>query len=92
MRTSPAADAVLLSAAQVKSTHLHGRHLVLEYAKEDEALEELRERTAMQFTGSKKTYKRQMEEDAEEPAPSRKAKFMKGLVEGDTFESNFMDM
>ena len=82
----------MLFVAQVKSTHLHGRHLVLEYAKEDEALEELRERTAMQFTGSKKTYKRQMEEDAEEPAPSRKAKFMKGLVEGDTFESNFMDM
>jgi len=75
--------------AAVKNTHLHGRHLVLEYAKEDEALQDLRERTAMQFTGTKKTYKREMEQAADAPAPSRKAKFMKGLVEGDAFDSNF---
>ncbi|KAK8940474.1 Polyadenylate-binding protein RBP47C' [Platanthera zijinensis] len=33
----------------LSSTHLYGRHLVLERAKEGESLEELRERTAAQF-------------------------------------------
>jgi multiple RNA-binding domain-containing protein 1 len=37
-----------------KNTHLYGRHLVLEYAKEEEGLEELRQRTVGQFTGQKK--------------------------------------
>lgn len=34
----------------LSSTHLYGRHLVLERAKEGESLEELRARTASQFT------------------------------------------
>jgi multiple RNA-binding domain-containing protein 1 len=34
----------------LSNTHLYGRHLVLERAKEGESLEELRERTAAQFT------------------------------------------
>ncbi|XWS12276.1 hypothetical protein CRYUN_Cryun37aG0075600 [Craigia yunnanensis] len=34
----------------LSSTHLYGRHLVLERAKEGESLEELRARTAAQFT------------------------------------------
>ncbi|CAK7335869.1 unnamed protein product [Dovyalis caffra] len=40
-----------LNALQaLSSTHLYGRHLVLERAKEGESLEELRARTAAQFT------------------------------------------
>ncbi|OVA01962.1 RNA recognition motif domain [Macleaya cordata] len=35
---------------QLSSVHLYGRHLVLERAKEGESLEELRARTAAQFT------------------------------------------
>lgn len=35
----------------LSSTHLYGRHLVLERAKEGESLEELRARTTAQFTG-----------------------------------------
>ncbi|XP_031092091.1 multiple RNA-binding domain-containing protein 1 [Ipomoea triloba] len=35
----------------LSSTHLYGRHLVLERAKEGESLEELRARTAAQFAG-----------------------------------------
>ncbi|KAK1304495.1 Polyadenylate-binding protein RBP47C' [Acorus calamus] len=34
----------------LSSTHLYGRHLVIERAKEGESLEELRKRTAAQFT------------------------------------------
>ncbi|KAM7530414.1 hypothetical protein LguiB_033824 [Lonicera macranthoides] len=34
----------------LSNTHLYGRHLVLERAKEGESLEELRARTAAQFT------------------------------------------
>ncbi|KAK4399567.1 Multiple RNA-binding domain-containing protein 1 [Sesamum angolense] len=36
----------------LSNTHLYGRHLVLERAKEGESLEELRARTAAQFTDS----------------------------------------
>ncbi|KAJ4846493.1 hypothetical protein Tsubulata_039981 [Turnera subulata] len=36
----------------LSATHLYGRHLVLERAKEGESLEELRARTAAQFTGT----------------------------------------
>ncbi|XLR17995.1 hypothetical protein S83_045907, partial [Arachis hypogaea] len=34
----------------LSSTHLYGRHLVIERAKEGESLEELRARTAVQFS------------------------------------------
>ncbi|CAD6194699.1 unnamed protein product [Caenorhabditis auriculariae] len=37
----------------VHSTHLYGRHLVLEWAKEDDSVEELREKTAEKFSGEK---------------------------------------
>ncbi|KAL9175572.1 hypothetical protein ABFS82_02G119500 [Erythranthe guttata] len=36
----------------LSNTHLYGRHLVLERVKEGETLEELRARTAAQFTDS----------------------------------------
>ncbi|KZV42378.1 multiple RNA-binding domain-containing protein 1-like [Dorcoceras hygrometricum] len=42
----------------LSNTHFYGRHLVLERAKEGESLEELRERTAAQFTDSTKLSKR----------------------------------
>ncbi|KAL1537533.1 multiple RNA-binding domain-containing protein 1-like [Salvia divinorum] len=38
----------------LSNTHLYGRHLVLERAKEGESLDELRARTAEQFAGSAK--------------------------------------
>ncbi|XP_042026020.1 multiple RNA-binding domain-containing protein 1-like [Salvia splendens] len=38
----------------LSNTHLYGRHLVLERAKEGESLDELRARTAEQFAGSTK--------------------------------------
>ncbi|KAL5978751.1 hypothetical protein ACLOJK_029868 [Asimina triloba] len=40
----------------LSSTHLYGRHLVLEQAKEKESLEELRARTAAQFTDEQSGY------------------------------------
>ncbi|XVF40013.1 hypothetical protein PTKIN_Ptkin01aG0078500 [Pterospermum kingtungense] len=40
----------------LSSTHLYGRHLVLERAKEGESLEELRARTAAQFTDEQNGY------------------------------------
>ncbi|KAK6916042.1 RNA recognition motif domain [Dillenia turbinata] len=40
----------------LSSTHLYGRHLVLERAKEGESLEELRARTAAQFTEEQNGY------------------------------------
>lgn len=40
----------------LSSTHLYGRHLVLERAKEGETLEELRARTAAQFTDEQNGY------------------------------------
>ncbi|KAL4291182.1 hypothetical protein GQ457_14G008020 [Hibiscus cannabinus] len=40
----------------LSSTHLYGRHLVLERAKEGESLEELRARTAAQFTNEENGY------------------------------------
>ncbi|KAL6561835.1 hypothetical protein OROGR_002842 [Orobanche gracilis] len=42
----------------LSNTHLYGRHLVLERAKEGESLEELRARTAAQFADSAKLYKK----------------------------------
>ncbi|PIN24280.1 Alternative splicing factor SRp55/B52/SRp75 (RRM superfamily) [Handroanthus impetiginosus] len=42
----------------LSKTHLYGRHLVLERAKEGESLEELRARTAAQFTDSAKLTKK----------------------------------
>ncbi|XP_074310808.1 multiple RNA-binding domain-containing protein 1-like [Silene latifolia] len=52
----------------LSSTHLYGRHLVLERAKEGETLEELRARTAAQFTND--------EDGLENPAKlSKKRKF-----------------
>ncbi|KAI3455775.1 hypothetical protein Pfo_012438 [Paulownia fortunei] len=42
----------------LSNTHLYGRHLVLERAKEGESLEELRARTAAQFTDSAKLSKK----------------------------------
>ncbi|CAP24384.1 Protein CBR-RBD-1 [Caenorhabditis briggsae] len=42
----------------VHSTHLYGRRLVLEWAKEDETVEELREKTAEKFSGNKKGSKK----------------------------------
>ena len=44
--------------ALVHSTHLYGRRLVLEWAKEDETVEELREKTAEKFAGNKKGSKK----------------------------------
>uniref|UniRef100_A0A1I7TDK2 RNA-binding protein 19 n=1 Tax=Caenorhabditis tropicalis TaxID=1561998 RepID=A0A1I7TDK2_9PELO len=44
--------------ALVHSTHLYGRRLVLEWAKEDETVEELREKTAEKFSGNKKGSKK----------------------------------
>ncbi|EGT48723.1 CBN-RBD-1 protein [Caenorhabditis brenneri] len=44
--------------ALVHSTHLYGRRLVLEWAKEDETVEELREKTAEKFSGNKKGTKK----------------------------------
>ncbi|KAK6916954.1 RNA recognition motif domain, partial [Dillenia turbinata] len=40
----------------LSNTHLYGRHLVLERAKEGESLEELRARTAAQFTDDQNGY------------------------------------
>lgn len=40
----------------LSSTHLYGRHLVLERAKEGESLDDLRARTAAQFTGEKRKH------------------------------------
>ncbi|XVF27207.1 hypothetical protein REPUB_Repub14bG0087200 [Reevesia pubescens] len=40
----------------LSSTHLYGRHLVLERAKEGESLEELRARTAAQFTDEQNAF------------------------------------
>ncbi|XP_074269946.1 multiple RNA-binding domain-containing protein 1-like isoform X2 [Silene latifolia] len=40
----------------LSSTHLYGRHLVLERAKEGETLEELRAKTAAQFTNNEDRY------------------------------------
>ncbi|CDR32685.1 RRM domain-containing protein [Caenorhabditis elegans] len=42
----------------VHSTHLYGRRLVLEWAKDDETVEELREKTAEKFAGNKKGVKK----------------------------------
>ncbi|CAI9752927.1 unnamed protein product [Fraxinus pennsylvanica] len=42
----------------LSNTHLYGRHLVLERAREGESLEELRTRTAAQFTDSTKLPKK----------------------------------
>ncbi|CAA2991485.1 multiple RNA-binding domain-containing 1 isoform X2 [Olea europaea subsp. europaea] len=42
----------------LSNTHLYGRHLVLERAKEGESLEELRARTAAHFTDSTKLSKK----------------------------------
>ncbi|CAL8149028.1 unnamed protein product [Prunus armeniaca] len=42
----------------LSSTHLYGRHLVLERAKEGESLEELRARTAAQFTDEQTGFSR----------------------------------
>lgn len=44
------------------NTHFYGRHLVLERAKEGESLEELRARTAAQFTESAKLSKKRKHE------------------------------
>ncbi|XP_073154401.1 uncharacterized protein [Henckelia pumila] len=44
------------------NTHFYGRHLVLERAKEGESLEELRARTAAQFTDSAKLSKKRKHE------------------------------
>ncbi|KAI3913878.1 hypothetical protein MKW92_051663 [Papaver armeniacum] len=41
---------------QLSSVHLYGRHLVLERAKEGETLEDLRSRTAAQFTDEQNGY------------------------------------
>jgi hypothetical protein len=38
--------------AMLEHTHLYGRHLVLDYAKEDEGLEEIREKTKTLFDAS----------------------------------------
>ncbi|KZV41921.1 multiple RNA-binding domain-containing protein 1-like [Dorcoceras hygrometricum] len=46
----------------LSNTHFYGRHLVLERAKEGESLEELRERTAAQFTDSTKLSKKRKHE------------------------------
>lgn len=54
----------------LSSTHLYGRHLVMERAKEGESLEELRARTAAQFTDQNPT------------KLSRKRKHMAALDEG----------
>ncbi|CAI5447933.1 unnamed protein product [Caenorhabditis angaria] len=51
--------------AVVHSTHLYGRRLVLEWAKEEETVEQLREKTAGKFVGekgAKKKLKTQMEQ------------------------------
>ncbi|KAJ7954409.1 RNA binding protein [Quillaja saponaria] len=57
------------------NTHLYGRHLVLERAKEGESLEELRARTAAQFTDEQNGY--------QNPTNlSRKRKHMAVLDEG----------
>ncbi|PKI42543.1 hypothetical protein CRG98_037061 [Punica granatum] len=59
----------------LSNTHLYGRHLVLERAKEGESLEELRARTAAQFTDEQNGY--------QNPAKlSRKRKHMAVLDEG----------
>ncbi|KZV56907.1 multiple RNA-binding domain-containing protein 1-like [Dorcoceras hygrometricum] len=46
----------------LSNTHFYGRHLVLERAKEGESLEELRERTAAQFTDSTELSKKRKHE------------------------------
>ena len=50
--------------ALAHSTHLYGRRLVLEWAKEDETVEELREKTAEKFSGEKKAMKKQKQQIA----------------------------
>ncbi|CAI4224358.1 unnamed protein product [Auanema sp. JU1783] len=45
--------------ALVHSTHLYGRRLVLEWAKSDDTVEELREKTAEKFRGDKAATKKQ---------------------------------
>ncbi|KAK4741438.1 hypothetical protein SAY87_025026 [Trapa incisa] len=59
----------------LSNTHLYGRHLVLDRAKEGETLEELRARTAAQFTDEQNGY--------QNPAKlSRKRKHMTVVDEG----------
>lgn len=71
----------------LKNTHLHGRHLVLEYAKADENIEDLRERASVQLIGKEKRGKSHADDD---PVASKKAKFMVGLVdESQSFGSGF---
>ena len=38
--------------SSLASTHLYGRHLVLEWAKEDENVDEIREKTAQHYSSS----------------------------------------
>ncbi|CAK9144578.1 unnamed protein product [Ilex paraguariensis] len=59
----------------LSNTHLYGRHLVLERAKEGESLEELRARTAAQFTDEHSGFQNSMK-------LSKKRKHMTILDEG----------
>ena len=47
-------------------THLYGRHLVLEWAKESESVEEIRERTGQSFGQLNKKVKVSMGDEEEE--------------------------
>uniref|UniRef100_A0A7N0VBX2 RRM domain-containing protein n=1 Tax=Kalanchoe fedtschenkoi TaxID=63787 RepID=A0A7N0VBX2_KALFE len=63
----------------LSSTHLYGRRLVLERAKEGESLEELRERTAAQFTNAQEGFQNQ-------------AKLSKKRKHTDVFEEGDMEI
>jgi multiple RNA-binding domain-containing protein 1 len=43
------------------STHLYGRHLVIEWAKEDESVEEMRAKAAKSFSNNTGNKKRRIE-------------------------------
>ncbi|KAL5722289.1 hypothetical protein ACHQM5_005827 [Ranunculus cassubicifolius] len=58
----------------LSNTHLYGRHLVLEWAKEGESLEDLRARTAAQFTDEQNGY--------QNPAKVSKKRKRMGVDEG----------
>ena len=48
------------------ATHLYGRHLVLEWAKEEESMEEMRQKTAKNFKSEVPEKKRRIEMEEEE--------------------------
>eukprot|EP00854_Cymbomonas_tetramitiformis_P002948 gene2948-3763_t len=77
----------------IKSTHLYGRHLVLEYAKAEEGLEDLRERTSQQFQGQGLKRPAEAGEAEGSAAQGKKGKRIKGNLDdaGKAFTS-FMDL